>query len=494
MMLFATTYEQFLTLAEQSSRVVVSREIYADVLTPVRVFQVLMNGRDRAILLDSSDHATSQDACVYLGFDPIAEFNVSNAGITVTASDGVESQEGDRYELLRAFYHKYKSMSQHTLAKFAGGMLGFVGYDAVRFVEKIPNRHQCDAYPLMNFKFYGTNVVFDKRTGKALVTKIVEVADNLEQCYKDACEANDQIINQILTTSLATKTPLESVEQDPFAGVDIDINDAAFEALVQKAQAYIRAGDIFQVVLSRRFNKPYQADDFDIYRALRVLNPSPYQFYIRDKNYSVIGASPEKLASLQNGIVESCPIAGTRPRDLDYEKDQALEKALLADKKEIAEHMMLIDLARNDLGKISAIGSVSVTEIKKIKRFSSVMHIASKVQGKIASDKDAFDLIKATLPAGTLSGAPKIRAMEIIDELESSQRHLYGGAIVAIDNQGQLDSCIVIRTVTIANNIATVRAGAGIVLDSVPKSEADETRHKVTGVLRAILLAERGLV
>lgn len=493
-MLFNTTFEQFKELTAVSKRVVVSREIYADLLTPIRVFQVLAHEREQAVLLDSSDHATAQDACVYLGFDPIAEFNVTNAGVTVTNSQGQHALEGDCYDLLREFYTSHKSESQHSLAKFAGGMIGFMGYDSIRFVEDIPNRHQCDDYPIMNFKFYGTNVVFDKRTGKALITTVVEVSEDEEADYDQACTANDAIIHQMMNTSLEVSTPNAPKSDDPFDGVSLDIEDQAYKALVEKAQAYIRAGDIFQVVLSRRFTKSFTGNDFDIYRALRVLNPSPYQFYIRDKNYVVVGASPEKLVSLQNGMIESCPIAGTRPRGKDYDEDQQLEHELLNDEKEIAEHMMLIDLARNDVGAISEVGSVNVVELKKIKRFSSVMHIASLVEGKLAAGKDAFDVIKVTLPAGTLSGAPKIRAMEIIDELESSQRHLYGGAIVAIDNQGQMDSCIVIRTVTLKDNMATVRAGGGIVLDSTPQGEADETRHKVTGVLRALALAEGGLI
>ena len=469
-MLAFTSFEQFKLLTLQSNRVVVSQEIYADVLTPIRVFQVVAKDQPEAILLDSSDHKTSQDACIYIGLNPIAEFNVDSHVV------------GDPFVLLRDFYHRYKSVSEATVSKFSGGLMGVLGYGAV------------NDRPLMNFKFYGTHIVFDKRTGKAVVTQVVDVGDDLEACYQQACDANEALIKNMFSSLTATIYNVYHHKQDPFADVIVDTTDDDFKATILKAKEYIKAGDIFQVVLSRSFKKPFHGNDFDIYRALRVLNPSPYQFYIRNNDYTVVGSSPEKLISLQNNIIESCPIAGTRARSHDFDRDHALEQELLHDEKEVAEHMMLVDLARNDVGIVSEIGSVSVTELKKIKRFSSVMHMSSTVCGKLAAGKDAFDVLKAAFPAGTLSGAPKIRAMEIVDELESSPRELYGGAVVAIDSQGQLDSCIIIRTAVVKDNVATVRAGAGIVFDSDPQSEADETRHKVTGVLNALALAAEGLI
>ena len=481
-MLAFTSFEQFKSLMLQSNRVAVSQEIYADVLTPIRVFQVVAEGQPEAILLDSSDHKTSQDACIYIGLNPIAKFNVDHQFV------------GDPFALLRDFYQRYKSASEATVSKFSGGMIGVLSYDAIRFIEDIPHRHESHEFPLMNFKFYRAHIVFDKRTGKAVVTHVVDVDDDPRVCYQRACDANEALIKKMLSSVTALAYKVSHEQKDPFAGVSVDTTDDVFKANVLKAKEYIKAGDIFQVVLSRSFKKPFHGNDFDIYRALRVLNPSPYQFYIRNHDYTVVGSSPEKLVSLQNNMIESCPIAGTRARSHDFERDQALEQELLHDEKEVAEHMMLIDLARNDVGSVSEIGSVSVTELKKIKRFSSVMHMSSTVCGKLADGKDAFDVLKAAFPAGTLSGAPKIRAMEVIDELESSQRQLYGGAVVAIDGKGQLDSCIIIRTAVIKNNSVTVRAGAGIVFDSDPQSEADETRHKVTGVLNALALAEEGLI
>lgn len=493
-MLFVTSYEQFAALAEQSTRVVVSHEIYADMITPVRVFQYLAKGREQAVLLDSSDHATAEDACIYIGLDPVAEFNVTADAITIRDLHDTTKLSGDVFACLRDFYQRYKSVSQHSLAKFAGGMIGFMGHDSVRFVEDIPSRFAAEQLPIMNFKFYGTNITFDKRTGKALVTKVVQVTDDAKQCYEDALSYIKELISEMLAADVDARYIQQAVAQDPFDGVMIDSDDEQFKAMVATAQDYIKQGDVFQVVLSRRFQKPFKGDDFDLYRALRVLNPSPYQFYIRDGDYTVVGSSPEKLVSLQNNIIESTPIAGTRPRGNSFDDDVTIEQELLADEKEIAEHMMLIDLARNDIGMLSKIGSVKVVEQKQIKRFSSVMHISSTVHGEIADGYDAFDVIEHAFPAGTLSGAPKIRALELIDEIESSPRGVYGGAIMAIDNQGQMDSCIVIRTIVLQHGIATVRAGAGIVFDSNPKAEADETRHKATAPLRALQLAEQGLI
>ena len=493
-MLHSTTFEQFKALSAKSRFVVVSREIYADMLTPVRVFQALAKNQSQAVLLDSSDHPTSQDACIYIGFDPVAAFKVDQAQMTITTQHGVETVTGNAFDALRDFFHHYKSATQHSMAKFAGGMIGYVGYDAIRFIEEIPEQfHETDV-PVMHFKFYGTNIVFDKRTGKALVTKVVEIDDDLEFGYQQAVKANERIIGEMISAEVNVKHQKAGSKRDVFDEVDIDIDDYRFKKMVDQAKDYIRRGDIFQVVLSRRFRREFKGDDFDIYRALRVLNPSPYQFYIRDGEFTVVGASPEKLVSLQEGIVEVSPIAGTRRRGETYDEDQALEKELITDEKELAEHMMLVDLGRNDVGAVSVPGTVEVKEFKAIKRFSSVMHISSTVQGKLREGLDAFDAFKAAFTAGTLSGAPKIRAMQIIDELEGSRRDLYGGAIVAIDNQGHMDSCIIIRTVTKHKNMITVRAGAGIVMDSDPQSEADETRHKAQGVLQALQLAEQGLV
>jgi len=492
-MLHITSFDQFKALAHDNARIVVSHEIYGDLLTPIGVFQTITKDHPEAILLDSSEHSTAADACIYIGLDPLATFTAKGQKITITTPDNTKEQQGDVINALRQFYHQYKCASTHPLAKFAGGMIGYMAYDVVRLFENIPDRHPDeDGLPDISFTFYGMNVVFDKRSGKVLVTTVVEVQKDLEKQYHTAMKAMHQLIQHMMShehtrAAAAVMTNTEST-------VDVDISDKEYAAIVEKAKTYIRNGDAFQIVPSRRFRQAYHGDDFNIYRALRVLNPSPYQFYIRHKDYTLVGSSPERLVSLQQGIVETMPIAGTRKRGATLQEDLQLEQELINDDKEIAEHMMLVDLARNDIGSICEPGSVKVVDFKSVQKYSRVMHIVSRVQGKLRSDYDLFDVMRATFPAGTLTGAPKIRAMEIIDSLETSRRGFYGGGVIAIDNQGQLDGCITIRTALVKDGMATVRAGAGIVLDSNPEKEAQETRDKAQAVLDAIDLASGGFV
>lgn len=493
-MLKKMTLDQFVTLSATTSRVVVSREIYADTLTPISVFQNMATGKSDAVLLDSSDYAISADACIYIGLDPVAEFRSLGSDITISTADGQEQQQGDVLEALRAFYKRFQSASLTSLAKFAGGMIGFLSYDAVRIFEDIPERHNnTDKIPDACFKFYSTHIVFDKRSGVATIAKLIDVGADSEQSYHQGMAAVDAVISDMLSGNNAT-TKQSKQNNNEASDVTLDIDDAGFMSIVEKAKKYIEQGDAFQIVTSRQFQRPFLGDDFDIYRALRVLNPSPYQFYIRNNDFTIVGASPERLVSLQQGIVETMPIAGTRPRGQTREQDLELAQDLKTDEKELAEHMMLVDLGRNDIGAICEPGSVEVAELAKVELYSRVMHMVSRVQGHIQNGYDCFDVIRAGFPAGTLSGAPKIRAMEIIDELETSRRGVYGGSIVTIDNEGQMDSCITIRTAFVKNGIASVRAGAGVVLDSDPQKEADETRHKARAVLEAITLAEQGLV
>lgn len=476
------TFEQFKALAQQASRVAVSKEIFGDTLTAINVFRMLGKNERDAVLLDSSDHKSAEDACVYMGFNPIAKFErLTSQKCTANIIDE-----------LRNFYHQYRCASLKTLAKFAGGMIGFFGYDAVRFFEEIPEQHEFNnGVPDVLFQFYATTVVFDKRSGKVTIAHITKVSADLEKDYEKATAKIDQIIKKIHRHP--SKEKLENFGAVAEKVTD-DIDDKKFIDMVQQAKKHVAKGDVFQVVLSRRFQRPFTGDDFNIYRALRLLNPSPYQFYLRHGDFTIVGASPERFVSIQNGMVETMPIAGTCPRGKNHEEDLALENKLINDEKERAEHMMLVDLGRNDVGAVAEPGTVKLIELAKIHKYSRVMHIVSRVQGKLPENKDCFDVLKATFPAGTLSGAPKIRAMQIIDEIETSRRGFYGGAVIAIDNAGQLDSCITIRSTLIKDKIATVRAGAGIVMDSNPQLEADETRHKARAVLEALALAERGFL
>ena len=491
-MLYQTSFDEFQRLARKGKRVIVSKEIYGDVLTPVRAFQSLASDRADVMLLDASDHPTAEDACVYIGMDPVASFSSINDQVTIVEQGQSSTFQGNAFQALRDFFDLNKCDSIHRLAKFAGGMIGFMSYDAVRLFEAIPDTHpNQDGVPDMMFKCYGINIVFDKRTGKVIVTTLVDIAHDLEKTYQTAITTIKTIIERMISAQSTVILP-EKKDIGPVE-VEVDIDDAGFRAMVDKAKEYIARGDAFQIVPSRRFRVCYDGDDFDIYRALRVLNPSPYQFYIRNPEFTIVGASPERLVSLQAGIIETMPIAGTRPRDTNFAIDQALENALLSDEKEIAEHMMLVDLARNDVGAVAKPGSVSVVEQAKVYRYSRVMHIVSRVQGELRQGCDAFDVLRSCFPAGTLSGAPKIRAMKIIDEIETSRRGVYGGTVMAIDHHGQMDGCITIRTAFIKNGVATIRAGAGVVLDSDAQKEAEETRHKAQAVLDAIALAKEGL-
>lgn len=493
-MLHTTTFETFKALAKTHPRIVVAQEIYGDLLTPIGVFQIIAKDAPEAVLLDSSEHTTAADACIYIGLNPVAAFSATGQSICVKTPQGETHETRDPIQALRDFFHRYKCASTHPLSKFAGGMIGYLSYDAVRLFEKIPDRHAAEKeISDIYFTFYGTNIVFDKRSGKVLVTHVVDVQSDLENQYHAARQKITELIEKMLSNAQGqVAMPSRASEQN--VEVTTDLSDAEYGEIVKSAQGYIAKGDAFQIVPSRRFSRPYYGDDFNVYRALRVLNPSPYQFYLRYPNYTLVGSSPERLVSLQQGIVESMPIAGTRRRGKDFDEDVQLSHALLQDEKELAEHMMLVDLARNDVGAVSVPGSVSVVDFKKIQKYSRVMHIVSRVQGQLAEGLDVFDVMRSVFPAGTLTGAPKIRAMEIIDALEQSRRGFYGGAICAIDNEGQLDSCITIRTACIKDGVATVRAGAGVVLDSVPETEADETRQKAQAVLDALALATGGFV
>lgn len=361
-------------------------------------------------------------------------------------------------------------------------MVGFISYDGVRLFEDIPASHaQDDKIPHSHFRCYRHNITFDHQQGKLVITTVI---DTEKQLYQDGVKQLADIEDLIRQP---VKEDRQTANNDSI--IHADVEDDEFKNMVKIAKSHIKQGDVFQVVLSRQFSKKTTVDAFNIYRSLRFCSPSPYMFYLEGDGYEVIGASPEKLVSVREGVVETRPLAGTRPR-LDKGQDQEMEADLLGDEKEIAEHMMLVDLCRNDVGEISKPGTVNVTRLLEIEHFSHVMHISSTVQGLLAEHKDALDAVRASFPAGTLSGAPKIRAMEIIDALETTSRGIYGGVICAFDSKDNVESCIAIRMATMKDGVVSVRTGAGIVHDSDPQSEADETRHKARSVLEAIRLAE----
>jgi len=483
------TQSAFLKLAEKNRYVAVYKELLADTFTPISAFESLAQKNHPAMLLESGLKFKESGSYSFIGTDPYATFETKNSTTVITSNKKQTSHTENPLSLLRQFHHDFKCASDPQ-GKLAGHMMGFLAYDAVRYFEKIPDRHTDNKnIPDILFHFYRTNLIFNHETGKALLAIIVEINADPDTIYIKACAEIDQLITtlhaQRSSTSVSANQHNNLLEENVF---ETDCTDQEFEERVTQAKKYIYAGDVFQLVLSRTFSTPIKSTPLDIYRILRHSNPTPYLFYVTTPTLTLFGASPEKVVSMENKQVTIAPIAGTVPTISDESTDTLLKK-LRDDPKECAEHMMLVDLARNDIGAVCEPGSVHIAELMIGQRLTHVMHLISYVKGKLSSQYDAFDLLKSAFPAGTLTGAPKIRAMELIDELESSKRHLYGGAVCKIDPEGNLDSCIVIRSGVVQDNVVRVRAGAGIVFDSKPAAEAAETRSKAKGVFKSVMAA-----
>lgn len=480
------SYKRFLKLADKHARVAVYQAISNKNITPDSAYAAL-KGFAKAMTLLEKPGDTS-----HVCFNPIATVTAYGKQVTIHENKKTHTLTADPFEILRAYQSKLYAKTDHPLSGYLGGMVGFMSYDAIRLIEEIPDQHQSkNNIPDMLFRCYESNITFDHQTNKIIISSIADIkaADTPKTAYQAATHQINTINQQLERINTAIIQPPEPHDTAP---INIDINDKQYCSMVETAKQHIRRGDIFQVVLSRNFSIKTKAQSFDIYRALKQTNPSPYMFYIEvedsNNHYAIAGASPEKLISIKNSIIESRPLAGTAARN-QTTTDNVIAKTLLNNKKEVAEHMMLVDLARNDIGAVAVPGSVEVTQLKTIEQYKRVMHISSTVQGVLRADLDVFDAIRTSFPAGTLSGAPKISAMHLIDKLENTRRGIYGGVICAIDNQSNLDSCIAIRTALIKNNIASVSAGAGIVLDSDPQAEADETYHKAKAILEGILVA-----
>lgn len=490
-MLEKLSSDEFIALAKTKKRVAVFREIMADRLTPISIIENMGEKMPDATILES---ALLQDGSryTYIAFDVTAQLRVANNVVLQRIGAKVTTHAAHPFTVLRQLLAQQACATKESIMKFVGGTVGLMTYDAVRMFETIPDRHtKNNSLPEMLFNFFQTALVFDHLQEKLLITTIVDVSDNPQQCYQQAEEKINVLIKQMKTTvhSDGSSSPVKKKKK---TAVEMDIDDEKFMQLVAQAKKYIAKGDAFQIVLSRCFRQDYSVSPFDIYRALRRVNPAPYLFHMPVDQSVIVGASPEKMISVQNGQVEINPIAGTRKRAKN-DSDDHIRDALLSDKKERAEHMMLVDLARNDLGVVCEPASVKVKDLLRVKHFSHVSHITSVITGRLRENKDALDALAAAFPAGTLSGAPKIRAMQIIDELETSKRGMYGGVICRLDQQGNLDSCIAIRMAVLADGVATVRVGAGIVHDSDPHGEANETRYKAQGLLDAIAMAHEGL-
>jgi anthranilate synthase component 1 len=491
-MLRHLSLENFLESAKTSKRVAVYHEILADQLTPVSIFAALAEKLQNGAILESGLQQQHSGRYSFFYLDTIGQLIAKNN--TIQQKIGNESQtfNANPIDALRNLMKQFSCASPQDLAGFTGGAVGFISYDAVRLFEEIPHQHaDKTTMPDFFFNFYRTCLVFDHQQQKLLITIVADIKEDPAKVYEQIQKEIDHIIEQISAAPKLTKSTAKNNNSEQ--KVEKEISDEDFAKLVQKAKKYITEGDAFQIVLSRCFKKAYTASPFSIYRALRQVSPSPFMFYLPFADSFILGASPEQLVKVQNGQMTVHAIAGTRPRP-EQSKDAEIDQELLNSEKDVAEHMMLVDLARNDVGSVCVPGSVQVPELLKIKHYSHTTHIVSEATGKLRDGLDAFDALKAAFPAGTLSGAPKIRAMEIIDELEASARGLYGGGICKIDQHGNFDSCIAIRMAVLKDGVATVRAGAGIVYDSDPMAEAQETQQKAQAMLDAIQLAEQGLL
>jgi anthranilate synthase component 1 len=490
---FHPSREEFLRRAAQGNLIPVHREIVADMETPVSAFRKLCD-TPYAFLLESVEGGETLGRYSFLGSEPRVVFRSKRRDVEISYANGrKESFRCDSpLDALRTVLDQCRFVPDPLLPPFCGGAVGYVSYDEVRNLEPVGYRAQDDrGLPDIYFIITDTLVIFDHVRHRLRILANAHLEDGVRP--EDAYDAALRRINAVHQRLMRPVPRCDQTVNTATLPMTSNFTPEAFEEVVERAKEYIRAGDIFQVVLSQRFEVPISCDPFDIYRALRAVNPSPYMFYLQFGDLRLAGSSPEILVRVNGDEVQIRPIAGTRPRGANREEDLRLERELLADPKERAEHIMLVDLGRNDCGRVCEYGTVRVDDLMVIERYSHVMHIVSNVVGRLRSGLHGFDVLKAAFPAGTVSGAPKIRAMQIIDELEPVMRGPYAGAVGYLSYNGNLDSCITIRTIIIHRDRAFVQAGAGIVADSNPASEYRETINKASALVRAIELAETGL-
>ena len=477
----------FLELAAEHSVVPVSVEVLADRETPVTAFEKLV-GDGPGFLLESVEGGERWAQWSFLGWDPAFTLRSRGGASSVEGRVEVDVPSGDPLSVLEQLVGRYSTPDVRGLPPLHSGAVGYLAYDAVRYVEHLPNRPPDDRdLPEQVWQFVGALAAMDRFSHSIVFIRNVFVGEDPESQYHEAVAALEADVARLGSAAAYTARP----SGDDDAGVPHRSNfrKETFEQAVQVAKDHILAGDAFQIVLSQRLETDFDGDPFAIYRALRLINPSPFLFFVRDPELSVIGASPEIMTRVRDGIAYSRPIAGTRPRGRTDEEDRRLEGELLEDPKELAEHVMLVDLARNDLGRVCEFSTVKVDDLMVIERYSHVMHIVSGVSGRVRDGVGPVDVIRATFPHGTVSGAPKVRAMEIIDDLEPVARGPYAGAVGYLDFSGNVDTAICLRTVVTANERAWVQAGAGVVADSDPTAEWEETMNKAAAALAAIARA-----
>lgn len=473
-------YEEIPAMAGEYNVIALTREIYADSITPITILRKLSGISKRYYLLESVEGGEKWGRYSFLGFDPLMRVYGKEGAVTVEANGEVTRLEtGNPLELLRQIQKEYRAPRLPGLPPFTGGFVGYFAYAMITYAEprlKIRRGH-CHDFDLMLFDKV---IAYDHLKQKITIVANIKT-DNLQANYRQAAAEMEAV-----AAVIRDARPLPQHESERHVEFTCNVSKEEYCAMVERAKEYIRDGDIFQAVISRQFVSPYCGSLINAYRVLRTTNPSPYMVYMHVDGDEIMSTSPETLVRLQNGRLTTFPVAGSRPRGQTEEEDKQLELDLLADAKELSEHNMLVDLGRNDLGKISHFGSVEVTEYMMIHRYSKIMHIASQVESNILPACDAYSAIEAVLPAGTLSGAPKIRACEIIEELEQAPRDIYGGALGYLDFTGNMDTCIAIRMAVKKGGKVYVQAGGGIVADSVPENEYEEAGNKALAIINAI--------
>ena len=497
--MFSPNFEEVKKIAKNTEfkRIPISYELFSDISTPIEVLRILKDISAHVYMLESVEDSKNWGRYSFLGYDPLLEFTCQNGVVSIKGDMNFNELNEDKSvistdnpgEIIKDLILKNKSPKVDNLPPFTGGFVGYFAYDYIKYSE---NSLDLDAENLDCFKdidlmLFDKVIAFDNFKQKIILIVNMKT-DDLINNYNKACSDLKNMANLIKNGSKA-KIPSLELKSD-FSPV---FSREKYCEMVDKAKDYIYEGDIFQVVLSNRIEAEISGSLFDTYRILRTTNPSPYMFYFSSEDIEIAGASPETLVKLNDGKLYTFPLAGTRPRGKTEQEDLILEKELLSDEKELAEHNMLVDLGRNDIGKISEIGSVKVEKYLSVEKFSHVMHIGSTISGKLRNDLDSLSAIDSILPAGTLSGAPKIRACEIINELENNKRGIYGGAIGYLDLSGNIDTCISIRIAFARNNKVFIRSGAGIVADSVPENEFDECLNKAQAVIDALKMADGGI-
>ncbi|BCB95275.1 anthranilate synthase component I [Dissulfurispira thermophila] len=483
-------FDKFEELSRYGNLIPVYKEIFADVETPVSAFLKL--NKKPSFLLESVVGGEKWARYSFIGIMPsiTVTYKEKTTEIIEQRSGNKKVIEGNPLDVIKNIISRFKPVDIKALPRFSGGFVGYIGYDVVKLFERVPDISKPEIdMPDIFLMLTDTILIFDNlRQTIKIVHNIYTEGRDLKDAYKEAEDRIDEIISDLRTEKKTLPMLFKPVENKDInsSGFSSNFTKEGFLNAVEKAKEYIMSGDIVQVVLSQRFEKQSNASPFDIYRTLRIINPSPYMYYLDTGDSQIVGSSPEILVRLEGDKITLRPIAGTRKRGETEEEDKALESDLKKDPKEIAEHIMLVDLGRNDVGRVAEIGSVKVTELMTIERYSHVMHMVSNVEGRLKKGLDAFDVFKACFPAGTVSGAPKVRAMEIIEELEPTKRGPYAGAIGYFSYSKNMDTCITIRTLIIKDGRVYVQAGAGIVADSIPENEYTETVNKAMAMMKAV--------